>query len=215
MQFWPEIATDASWNKLQQIRKEFDFTLIGGWAVFLWTHQHKSKDIDVVVSMEVLHQLKKTYSLQKNDRLKKYEIKQDLFDIDVYVEHFSNLTLPPETIRKNARNVEGFQVASPETLLIMKQGAYQARHASLKGRKDAIDLLALLLYAPIDWKEYRRLVEENGCDQLAYQLKTLVLTFDPDDLKYVGSQNVHSFKKWKSGFLKIVQNLEITGGKTE
>jgi len=199
MEFWAENATDASWKKLQEIRNEFDFTLIGGWAVYLWTHQHKSKDIDVVIDMDTLHQLKKSQNLQKNDRLRKYEIKTDLFDIDIYVANFSELTLPAEQITRTGQNVHGFRVASPETLLVLKLGAYHDRHASIKGRKDAIDILTLLLHAPIDWKTYRLLIRQNQLDPLAADLKRLVQTFDADDLRYVGL-NTHTFKKWKNQF---------------
>lgn len=204
MEFWPEVATEASWTRLQQMQREFPFTLIGGWAVFLWTHQHKSKDIDIVVNQDTLHQLKKTQNLQKNDRLREYEVKYDLFDVDIYVEHYSKLTLPVQIIAAHAQNVEGFSVASAETLLILKLGAHRDRHASIKGRKDAIDILTLLIHAPIDWKAYRLLLKENRLETLADNLKRLVQNFDPDDLRYVG-QNVHSYKKWKNEFLKEFQ----------
>ena len=32
-QFWPKHVTQQSWNKLKKLTKEFDFVLIGGWAV--------------------------------------------------------------------------------------------------------------------------------------------------------------------------------------
>ena len=97
--------------------------------------------------------------------------------------------------------MEGFKVASPETLLILKQGAYQDRKASTKGRKDAIDILTLLIHAPIDWKKYRDLLEQNKLEPLNDELKALVQTYDPDDLKFIW-QNPHAFKKWKTAFLE-------------
>jgi hypothetical protein len=32
MEFWNEVLTKASWEKLIQLSKEIDFILIGGWA---------------------------------------------------------------------------------------------------------------------------------------------------------------------------------------
>ncbi|MBI4360953.1 hypothetical protein HY572_04250 [Candidatus Micrarchaeota archaeon] len=204
MEFWPETATDASWTALQKIQKQFAFTLIGGWAVYLWTRQHKSKDIDIVVSDETIYQLKKTHPIQKNDRLKKYEIKHEFFDIDIYVAHYSTLTLPPTTITRHAQKIEGFSVASPETLLILKLGAWRDRKDSVKGRKDEIDILTLLMHAPFDLQTYKKQLKKNGLDDFQRDLVSLVKTFDPDDLKYVG-QNVHSFKKFKAQSLEKIK----------
>ncbi|MFQ6121110.1 MAG: DUF6036 family nucleotidyltransferase, partial [Methanosarcinales archaeon] len=98
MEFWNEIILEKSFKVLQKISKEFDFVLIGGWAVYLWTNSQKSKDIDVIIKYEVLDYLKKNYSLKKNDYLKKYEIIIDEIDIDIYLPYFSNLGIPVEEI---------------------------------------------------------------------------------------------------------------------
>src|SRR3972149_1145941 len=95
-EFWHESLTEESWKKLQELSKETKLTLIGGWAVWLWTKQHKSKDIDLVVDFQELASLKEKYSLEKNDRLKKYEIKLQGFDIDIYLPYYSKLSLPVE-----------------------------------------------------------------------------------------------------------------------
>ncbi|MBI5036448.1 hypothetical protein HZC09_03820 [Candidatus Micrarchaeota archaeon] len=184
MEYWNDSATDASWKKLQQLRGEFSFTLIGGWAVWLWTRQHKSKDIDIIVDFATLERLKAGYDLQKNDRLRKYEVKGGLFDIDVYVPHYSKLALPLD-------------------LLIMKQGAYAERKGSVKGRKDSIDILTLLMRAPVDLDAYGKLLERHGLERCSRELAETVKGFDPDDLKFLG-ENVHSFKKWKNAFLNAL-----------
>lgn len=46
MQFYNEIITQKSFVFLQGLKKEYEFVLIGGWAVFLYSHGLKSKDID-------------------------------------------------------------------------------------------------------------------------------------------------------------------------
>ena len=56
-EFWNELVTQASWERLQELSKEIDFVLIGGWAAYLWTGKHKSKDIDIIVDYETLAEI--------------------------------------------------------------------------------------------------------------------------------------------------------------
>lgn len=51
MEFWNDIAIDKSFKILQELRKEFDFVLIGGWGVYFLTKAVKSKDIDMMVDL--------------------------------------------------------------------------------------------------------------------------------------------------------------------
>jgi len=41
MEFWPELLTKASWERLVLLKKEFEVILIGGWAAYLHTGLHK------------------------------------------------------------------------------------------------------------------------------------------------------------------------------
>ena len=50
MEFWNSALTEKSWKVLLQLKeKNFDFVVIGGWAAYLWTSLHKSKDVDIAV----------------------------------------------------------------------------------------------------------------------------------------------------------------------
>ena len=121
-EFWNELVTQASWERLQELSKEIDFVLIGGWAAYLWTGKHKSKDIDIIVDYETLAKLQQNYRLEKNERLHKYEIKLEKFDIDIYVPFFSELTLPVNDIMKDhTTKVQNIKTIKPEALLILKQ----------------------------------------------------------------------------------------------
>ena len=132
-EFWNELVTQASWERLQELSKEIDFVLIGGWAAYLWTGKHKSKDIDIIVDYETLAKLQQNYRLEKNERLHKYEIKLEKFDIDIYVPFFSELTLPVNDIMKDhTTKVQNIKTIKPEALLILKQGAEIARRNSVK-----------------------------------------------------------------------------------
>ena len=50
--------------------QKYQFILIGGWAVWLYTHQLKSKDIDLLVKFDTLEKLRYDFPLTKNERLK-------------------------------------------------------------------------------------------------------------------------------------------------
>ena len=54
MAYYRDSVTEASWQLLQKLKREYKFCLIGGWAVWLYTKQLKSKDIDLVVAPEEL-----------------------------------------------------------------------------------------------------------------------------------------------------------------
>jgi len=200
-EFWSELVTRASWEKLKEISREFDFVLIGGWAAYLWTKAHKSKDIDIVINYETLEKISKKYTLTKNKRLKKYEIKLADLDIDVYLPYFLELGLPVEELEKHTSTIEGIKTVKPEVLVILKQTVELKRRNSLKGRKDLIDILTLLIYSPFDIKEYRKLLEQYKIQKLAVELKTEIDLFSERDLGYIG-MNLHSFAKWKKDFLK-------------
>jgi hypothetical protein len=160
MEFYHEIITQKSYIYLQELRKKYDFILIGGWAVFLHTRALKSKDIDIIVDYSVLAKMKETQDVFKNERLKKYEIKTGEFDIDIYLDNYSDLGLDIAKIRDNLVLKEGFAVPNREILLLLKLNAWQNRHGSAKGQKDELDILSLAISPQFNWENYKRLVGE-------------------------------------------------------
>lgn len=173
-EFYNNLATEKSFKVLQQLKRDFDFILIGGWAVFLYTRALKSKDIDIVVDYETLEKLKAKFSVFKNERLKKYEIKMQEIDIDIYLPFYSQLGLPIEELKSYCRVVEGFLAPRPEVLLLFKTFTYQQRKGSNKGKKDLIDIFALLSQKNIDWHNYRALVKKYQCQAINEALKEIV-----------------------------------------
>jgi hypothetical protein len=174
MKFWHDAITDKSFYTLQQLRKEYDFVLIGGWAVYFYTRALKSKDIDLVVDFETLGQLKTVFEVFKNDRLKKYEIKLDGFDVDIYLPHWSALGIPIEDLARDSVLIEGFRVPIKETLLALKLYAYRERKASLKGKKDALDIISLLYFNEVSWQNFHLLLRRYGLTVLREELRTLL-----------------------------------------
>lgn len=175
VEYWHELITEKSWRLLQRLKGKFSFILIGGWAVYLLARTQKSKDIDIIVDIGTLQQVKNQYELRKNDSLRKYEVKEDGVDVDIYVPFYSALAIAPD--RVESLKIEGFDVAKPEELLILKQGAEQDRSHSEKGEKDRIDIISLLLNCEMDWKRYSRILKDNGKEQFIGELLSLVRGF--------------------------------------
>lgn len=203
MPYWNELITQRSWEKLQEMkRKKLRFVLIGGWAVWLYSRTHKSKDIDIIVDFQELSRLKQLFELKKNKRLRKYEFYLDEVDVDVYVQHFSKLTIPTEEVVKETKTIESFTVVSPETLLILKQGAEIARRKSEKGLKDRIDIMDLLLKAEPDQEKYNKMLKKYGLQEFKQRLVETVQSFK--DGKYL-DLNPRELKKAKQALLKKIK----------
>ena len=168
-----DLVTEKSWKLLQGFKRQHQFILIGGWAVYLYTKQLKSKDIDVIVGYEELEHLRKEQDLSKNDRLKKYEIHLEEIDVDIYVPHFSDLGLPIEAVQNHTAEVEGFTLPQKAVLLILKQHAWHDRGHSLKGEKDRVDIIGLL-NTGIDWTLYHQLVKTHKLTSHVSRLRDLL-----------------------------------------
>jgi hypothetical protein len=188
MEFWHDVLIEKSWAVLLELRKRYEFILLGGWAVYLYTKALKSKDIDIIVDYNTLGLMGRELPLKKNERLKKYELLISDVEVDVYVPYFSNLGIPVEDVAANIRVLEGFKVPTPEVLLILKQAAEVERAGSVKGLKDRIDILALLIYSEIDFNTYLSLVNKYSLSSYRERLKNLVETADRE-FKELGITN--------------------------
>ncbi len=203
MEFWNSQLTEKSWAILQEIRKKYKFILIGGWAAYLWTRQQKSKDIDIIVDVQELQKLKKE-NLSKNDNLKKYEIKTGEIDIDIYVPHFSKLTMPAEDMKKYTSEIEGFTVASKEALLILKQGAEKERENSVKGEKDKIDIISLLFFSDIDFNKYETILKKYNLEVYIDRILSLLIAFKD---YHVVNMTPREFKQKKEKLIDKIRKL--------
>lgn len=177
-QYYQNYLTDKSFQILQTLKKTYDFILIGGWAVYFYTHSLKSKDIDLIVDYLELGKLKKDFPLEKNERLRKYQIKIEEVDIDLYLPFYSNLGLPVEKLIQEKINFKGFNILKKEYLLLTKLWAYEKRKGSIKGEKDKIDIFALLLKEDFDFLLFKKIVRENNLLTIVSLLKNLIRTTD-------------------------------------
>jgi len=201
MEYYQNLITEKSFKVLQDMRRKYKFILIGGWAVFLYTHSLKSKDIDMIIEYEELEKLKTEFDLNKNDRLKKYEIIVDEIDIDLYLPFYSNPGIKAEEIKNYLNSLEGFSVPKPEILLTLKQKAYSKRLGSPKGEKDKIDIIGLLLNLDLDFKLYKKILKKYNMENYAKNLKNLLnLTTEVPELKL----NQFKYSKLKK---KVLEQL--------
>lgn len=161
-QYYHEIITQKSFAFLQQLKKKYDFILIGGWAVFLYSKSLKSKDIDIIADYSTLAKMKESYEIFKNERLKKCEIKAGEFDVDIYLQHYSELGVDIAQIKETAIIKDGFLAPKLELLFLLKLFAWQARRGSAKGQKDELDVFSLAFLPEFDWDYYCRAVKNNN-----------------------------------------------------
>jgi len=203
-EFWHNLITEKSFGLLQNLRKQFDFVLIGGWAVYLYTQSLKSKDIDMIVELETLGELKKIFNVSKNNRLKKYEIKTEGIDIDIYIPFWSNLGLSVTQIIQNTISLEGFKVPQKEILLILKLFAYNQRKASLKGEKDVLDIVSLLRTGAFNAQLFRTIFQNNNLSYLEQELKDILNSRVQIKELDMNSKQFSDFKK------RILAQLDIS-----
>ncbi len=172
--------------------------------MYLYTRLFKSKDIDIVVDYGALRYLSSNYVLVNNERLKKYEIKLEKFDIDLYLPKYSKLALPSQDLLTKFKILrDGFYVPRPEALMALKLGALSDRRDSQKGDKDAIDVLGLLFYSGLELRELGKIFREYKLDYSELLLKTLA-EFNPNLLRFL-NLNQKSFADLRHEYEKRIR----------
>ena len=95
MEFWNSTLTEKSWRILLDLKKTIPhFVVIGGWAAYLWTNQHKSKDIDIIINFEDLQALKASVLFQQGKSMDKV-----LEELDNFRNNELKSTLTVETLK--------------------------------------------------------------------------------------------------------------------
>jgi len=199
--FYQDLVTQASWDLFVKLRKEINCVLIGGWAVYLYTSALKSKDIDIIIDFSALDRLKQKYDVNKNEHLRKYEIKREGIDIDIYVPYYSVLALPVEEILKFSVLYKKINTIKKELLLILKQRAYFQRKAAVKGQKDKVDIISLVRLPDFDFAFYRNILKKYQLENYLTMLRDILKeTKEVPEL----SLNQHQFSRLKKEILKHV-----------
>ena len=206
MRFWNDAIIEKSWDVLQRLKKRYDFILIGGWAVYLYTNAMKSKDIDIIVDYDTLEKIGLENVLKKNERLKKYEAKFQEISVDIYLPYFSKIVIPSEELMKKTAVVQGFKTPAPEELLILKQQAETERKNSIKGMKDRVDIMCLLFSGNINFKRYNDLLEKHRLTAFKNRLKE-ILASAKDEFYYLNIKNPREIKKLREKYRKLIESV--------
>jgi len=200
--FYQHFLTDKSFFLLTELKKKFKFILIGGWAVYFFTYSLKSKDIDIIIDFSQLKNLKKEFPIEKNERLKKYQIKIEEIDVDIYLPFYSDLGIPVEELIKKTVFVNGFELLEKEFLLITKLKAYQERMGSVKGQKDLIDIISLMVLEDFDFKYFLNLIKKYHLEKYQKLLEKIILeTKEVPELNL----NKHFWSKKKRELLEKIR----------
>lgn len=201
MQYYHDLITEKSWKSLQDLKKKYNFVLIGGWAVYLYSRRLKSKDIDLILDYTELEKLREEFIVTKNERLKKYEARVEETEIDVYLPYYSKLGIPAEEIKNFETMMEGFKVPAVEVLALLKAKALSERKHSVKGRKDLVDLVSLFGLEFFDFDKYRELTEKFRLSDIVIQIVSEIKsTSQIEELDL----NVHRMSVFKKKILPLL-----------
>lgn len=195
MTYYQDELTNKSWDILNKFKKANQFVLIGGWAVWLYSKSLKSKDIDIIIDFAELDKLKQKFTVNKNERLKKYEIKIEEVDVDIYTPHYSDLGLPVTEIVSYTQQVDNFKLPIPEILLILKQITAKNRQGTSKGEKDRIDIISIVNADIIDWSKYQQLIEKFKLSKPRLDLLDLLKTVYEVDQLNLNRQQTAKLKR--------------------
>ena len=128
---------------------------IGGIAVFLHANNHAvtqgiaefTHDADFYISLADMGDLRDIEEVTPNRRLSKHQMIKRGFEFDIYTERQSSLIVPYDQVIAHAVEFEGIRVASLEHLVVLKLEAFADRKGSVKGDKDAKDLVRVAAVA--------------------------------------------------------------------
>lgn len=99
---------------------------------------------------------------------------------------------------------EGFMVLKPEPLLILKQHAMLDRKDSIKGQKDRVDILSLLMSKTIDFNDYIQLLEKHSLPYFKDELQKMI-KLAKEEFFYLNVTNLREIKKLKNEWTKNLQ----------
>lgn len=205
MEFWNSDITGESWNQLISLSKKYKFVLIGGWAIYMYTKLQKSRDIDMVVDYVQTRPLFADFQMRNNPSLRKYEIKFQKFNVDVYTPFYSRLSVSPQDLLNNYRVIENIMVPRVEEMLILKPGAFYDRKSSIKGQKDRVDIAGLVFYSTVDYSRLRVLLNQYKKESYMDLLLDAVGNIDRHLLPYL-NLNESTYSKIRKRTLDAITN---------
>lgn len=211
---------DKSWDRVlsgvHELAEEFPegMVLIGGVAV--WFHSKKlsderllmmSHDVDCFLSTVDFGTLREYDEVIENRRLGKFQVIRSGVDFDIYVERRNGLVVPYEDVQRKSVVLDGVRCASTAHLLVLKIEAYMDRKTSVKGHKDALDIIKILMliatqyrYAKVEYEDIMHTSQE-GLDAISGIAKDSALYYE------ISKKNRHDasiMRKLATDGLKLV-----------
>jgi len=190
---WRDEVVERSWRVLGELRGFADFVLIGGWGVYFWAKKLESRVIDVDIDQENFFRLQsgltqRGHALKRNVRLLKFEALINDVEVDIYTPFMSKLVVPCSDVfeRKLYSVIEGFKVAVPEVLLLLKAQAAQDRWHAEKGLKDRVDIISLLKFADVKLDMLKQLLREYDTQHKLRDAITRAISESRIEYRYLG-----------------------------
>ncbi len=128
-------------------------------------------DGDMVVSIMDMQDLREEEELTSNRRLRKHELKKNGFSFDIYTERQNGLRVPYDEISARSVSIGGLRLASLEDLLILKAVAMLDRTGTVKGDKDAKDIIRIVSVMSNkeirpDWERIKSFLDEDAINAI-------------------------------------------------
>ncbi|MGH9090318.1 MAG: hypothetical protein ACRDZR_02895, partial [Acidimicrobiales bacterium] len=151
-EFYAVEDVERSWGIYLEVHESYPgAVLIGGWAAWLHSRAARSHDIDLIVPLDELSDMREALDLSENAHFgsPKWRGEYDGIHLDVYAPYRSRLgailQLPVEHLLDHVIEIDGFPTLSREALLVAKAAARLDRPDTLPGKKDASDMAGMLL----------------------------------------------------------------------
>jgi hypothetical protein len=159
VELWREDTVERSWLVLKRLREVAELVVIGGWGVYFWARKLRSRDVDVYMDQDSFYRLQgrgreEGFTIKRNPRLRKFEAVIQGVEVDIYTPFMCNLVVPCTDVFRERwiSDIEGFRVALPEVLLLLKAQAARERWQAEKGVKDRADIISLLAFVDLKFE---------------------------------------------------------------
>ena len=157
------------------------------------------------ISMADMADLRDIEEVVPNRRLSKHQLIKRGFEFDIYTERQSRLIVPYDAVVAHSVDRSAFRIAGLEHLFVLKLEAYKDRRQSVKGEKDAKDLLRIAAVS---------MASKPGFDPnlaLPYlrddHLRLLPLVLKSPVAAVMAEGNAVVAKKLRSDFEKLMKKL--------
>jgi hypothetical protein len=210
---WDEDIMLRSKALLETLKAQgLDFVLIGGWAVYMLSRYHMSRNIDVLMRDRELWKLRSLVSSRRGHEkapgLRKMGFIIDDVGLDIYTETQSGLPVDIKEVFEERRFVEidGYKVLEPARLLLLKLQAASSRGQGHKGVKDRCDIMSICLKDKKYLEGFMALVMSSK-DETSLEAMRRIIKDSDIEFEYVFGEKVipGKMRRLKKGLLDVLK----------